>query len=250
MRAISLYAACAAAAFILVRAHEAAAATPVDIALVLLDDVSGSINADEYKLQKEGYLAAFNDPRVIEAIGSGPVGAIAVTFEEFAGAGQVASVVDWTVIRDAAGAKAFGERVHDAPRSAWGHTAIGDGITLALQSLASSGVEPTRRVIDIAGDGTNNAGRPVEEARDEAARDGVTINGLAIANESNVPWLQAHTHPPGGLDNYYREHVTAGETSFVLIVHDYNSFGEAIVRKLVSEIAATRPRQGGGVGLG
>lgn len=216
----------------------APAAEPVDVALVLLDDVSGSINADEYKLQKDGYLAAFRDPRVVEAIRSGPLGAVAVSFAEFAGAGEVSTVVDWTILRDAAGARAFGQRLHDAPRSAWGHTAIGDGITLALHSLAHNPAQAERRVIDIAGDGTNNAGRPVQEARDEAARDGVIINGLAIANESDIPWLQAHTHPPGGLDHYYRENVTTGETSFVLIVHDYRSFGEAIVRKLVSEIAA------------
>lgn len=219
-----------------------AAAPKVDVALVLLDDVSGSINADEYALEKQGYLAAFQDPRVAQAIQSGPYGAVAVSFAEFAGAGQVSNVVGWTVLRDAAEARAFGARVHDAPRSAWGHTAIGDGIELALRDLAHSGVTAGRQVIDVAGDGTNNAGLPVREARDDAARQGVTINGLAIANESAVPWLQAHTHPPGGLDNYYRRNVATGEASFVMIVHDYHSFGDALVRKLVNEIASARAR--------
>lgn len=227
-------------------AAPARAAQPVDLALVLLDDVSGSINEDEYRLQKEGYLAAFTDQRVVDAIRSGPIGAVAVCFAEFAGAGQVSNVVDWTILTDAASAKAFAQRLHDAPRSAWGHTAIGDGIALALQDFGHSGVEATRKVIDIAGDGTNNAGRSVQQARDEAAHQNVTVNGLAIANESSVPWLQAHTHPPGGLDGYYRQNVTTGETSFVLIVHDYKSFGDAIVRKLVSEIAANAARRAGG----
>jgi hypothetical protein len=209
----------------------------VDVALVLVDDVSGSINEDEYNLEKQGYYAAFTSPQVIGAIKNGAVGAIAVKFVEFAGAGQVSNVVDWTVIRDAASARAFAQKMEDAPRSAWGRTAIGDGIELALQDLAESGFQTTRRVIDVAGDGNNNAGEPVQQARDEAIKRGVVINGLAIANESNVPWLQAHTHPPGGLDNYYRNNVTTGEGSFVLIVHDYKSFGEAVTRKLFNEIA-------------
>ncbi len=108
---------------------------------------------------------------------------------------------------------------------------------MAMQDLDSSGVTAARRIIDVAGDGNNNSGRPVEEARDEAAKKGIIINGLAIANESDIPWLQRHTHPPGGLANYYRHSVTAGETSFVLEVHDYHSFAEAVTRKLVQEIA-------------
>ncbi len=217
------------------------AAEPVDVALVLVDDVSGSINEDEYKLEKQGYFDAFTNPTVIGAIKSGALGAIAVSFVEFAGSGQVDTVLDWTVIRDEPSARAFAKRMQEAPRSAWGRTAIGDGITQALDLLARSGLQTTRRVIDVAGDGNNNAGRPVQEARDAAVKQGVTINGLAIANESNIPWLQAHTHPPGGLDNYYRENVTTGEGSFVLVVHDYRTFGEAVTRKLFNEIAAAPP---------
>ncbi|HEY6431848.1 MAG TPA: DUF1194 domain-containing protein [Acetobacteraceae bacterium] len=213
------------------------AADPVDVALVLVDDVSGSINDDEYKLEKQGYYAAFTNPGVVSAIQGGPIGAIAVMFVEFAGSGQVENVVNWTVVRDADSARAFAQKMEDAPRSSWGHTAIGDGITMAVQDLDGSGITAARRIIDVAGDGNNNSGRPVEEARDEAAKKGIIINGLAIANESDIPWLQRHTHPPGGLANYYRHSVTAGETSFVLEVHDYNSFAEAVTRKLVQEIA-------------
>lgn len=216
---------------------QARAVEPVDVALVLVDDVSGSINDDEYKLEKQGYYTAFTNPGVISAIQGGAIGSIAVAFVEFAGAGQVTTVVTWAVIKDEESARAFAQKVQDAPRSSWGHTAIGDGITQAEEELDRSGVQATRRIIDVAGDGTNNSGRPVQEARDEAARKGIIINGLAIANESDIPWLQRHTHPPGGLDTYYRQNVTAGETSFVLEVHDYNSFGEAVTRKLVQEIA-------------
>src|SRR3954469_3786235 len=96
----------------------------------------------------------------------------------------------------------------------------------------------TRRVIDVGGDGTNNAGREAAEARDDAVKAGITINGLAIINDHPMAWTYAHVQPPGGLANYYRENVTGGPGSFVLEVHDFNAFGEAMTRKLVSEIAA------------
>jgi hypothetical protein len=227
------------------QAPAAQAAQAVDVVLVLVDDVSGSINDEEFQLQKQGYAAAFADPRVLSAITGGPNGAVAVAYVEFAGDFQVSTVVDWTVVRDAASARAFAAAMNEAPRSARGRTAIGAGIDLAVRDLATSGFDAARKVIDVCGDGTNNSGRPVTEARDEAVRQDITINGLAIANESDVPWLQLHTHPPGGLDEYYRQNVTGGENSFVLIIHDYASFGQAITRKLVDEIASlARPPAG------
>lgn len=222
---------------LLLLAPAARAADAVDVALVIVDDVSGSINDDEYKLEKQGYYDAFTNSSVISAIQGGPLGSIAVAFIEFAGAGQVQTVLPWTVLKDAETSKAFADKMQAAPRSAWGHTAIGDGIAAAENELNHTELKATRRVIDVAGDGNNNAGRPVQDARDEAASQGIVINGLAIANESQIPWLQAHTHPPGGLANYYRQNVTAGETSFVVEIHDYKTFGEAVLRKLIQEIA-------------
>ena len=107
-----------------------------------------------------------------------------------------------------------------------------------MQLLAESGFEAPRHVIDVCGDGTNNAGRDVTEARDDALKAGITINGLAIINDHPVSWTYAHVQPPGGLPNYYRENVTGGPGSFVLEVHDFHTFGEAMTRKLVTEIAA------------
>jgi hypothetical protein len=101
-------------------------------------------------------------------------------------------------------------------------------------------------VIDVCGDGTNNAGRDVTEARDDAVRAGITINGLAIINDHPVSWTYAHVQPPGGLPNYYRENVTGGPGSFVLEVHDFHTFGEAMTRKLVTEIATAPPRAAAG----
>lgn len=111
----------------------------------------------------------------------------------------------------------------------------------ALASLAESGVNARRRVIDVCGDSTSNAGRPTEDARDDAVKAGVVINGLAIVNDHPMPWTLAHVQPPGGLVKWYRDHVIGGPGAFVLEVHDFNSFGEAMTRKLVTEIAGPKP---------
>jgi hypothetical protein len=108
-----------------------------------------------------------------------------------------------------------------------------------VQLLAETGMNTPRRVIDGCGDGTNNAGREVTHARDDALHAGITINGLAIINDHPASWTFAHVQPPGGLPNYYRENVTGGPGSFVEEVHDFHAFGEAMTRKLVTEIAGT-----------
>lgn len=217
----------------------------VDVALVLVSDVSRSIDDAEFALQKQGYHAAFTDPRVMEAIAAGPQGSIAVTYVEFAGTGQTHTVIDWTVIHDADGAREFAARLAAAPRSDWGATAIGIAIDTAVQLLAESGLDARRRVIDVCGDGTSNQGRTVETARDEAVAAGITINGLAIVNDHPAEAMYAHVHPPGGLPKYYREHVTGGVSSFVLEVHDFKSFGKAMTRKLIDEIASVPYRFAG-----
>ena len=174
---------------------------------------------------------------VIDAIRGGPNGAIGVAYVEFASSFEVRTVLDWAVIRDKASAQAFVDKLSAAPRSFWGRTAISSGVDRGVQLLAESGLNATRRLIDVCGDGTNNAGREVTEARDEAVKAGITINGLAIINDHPVSWTFAHVQPPGGLPSYYRENVTGGPGSFVLEVHDFHSFGEAMTRKLVTEIA-------------
>jgi hypothetical protein len=218
-------------------AAQARAADSVDLTLVLVSDVSRSIDDSEFKLEKEGYAAAFTSKPVIDAIQAGSIGAIAVAYVEFASSFEVRTVLDWQLIHDQASAQAFADKLVAAPRSFWGRTAISSGIDRAVQLLAESGFETQRRVIDVCGDGTNNAGRDVSEARDDAIGAGITINGLAIINDHPVSWTYAHVQPPGGLPNYYRQNVTGGPASFVLEVHDFHTFGEAMTRKLVTEIA-------------
>lgn len=223
------------AAFLLVTPVHA---EDVDVALVLVTDVSQSIDDSEFKLEKDGYTSAFTNDKVLEAIKDGPIGKIAVAYVEFSSSFEVRTVLDWTVINDRASAKAFADKLVAAPRSFWGRTAISAGIDQAVQLLAENGLNATRRVIDVGGDGTNNAGREAAEARNDAVKAGITVNGLAIINDHLRSWTYAHVQPPGGLAKYYRENVTGGPGSFVLEVHDFHKFGEAMVRKLVDEIAS------------
>jgi hypothetical protein len=152
----------------------------------------------------------------------------------------VHTVVDWTVIESAATAASFSASLKAAPRSYYGRTAIGSALieaTNALSEITASNAN-IRAVIDVAGDGTSNAGAPVTVARDRALAAGITINGLAIINDHPVSYTFAHVQPAGGLTQWYRDNVTGGPGSFALEVHDFHSFGEAMVRKLLSEIAA------------
>lgn len=214
----------------------------VDVALVLAADVSRSITTDEFQLQRQGYAKAITDPDVVRAIQAGTTGAIALTFIEWAGGEEQQIVVDWQIIRDPASAKVFTDTLLAAPRAFFGRTSISAALDFAMERLKASGVKAERQIIDVSGDGTNNAGRPLEEARAQALAGGVTINGLAIINEGAAMFggFSGHTQPPGGLPNWYRENVTGGPGSFLLTVENFESFGEAMTKKLLNEIASAR----------
>ena len=215
----------------------------VDVALVLLTDVSRSIDDSEFELEKHGYVSAFNE-QVMTAIKGGAAGRIAVAYVEFAGADQVRTVVDWAIISDGPSARGFTDALAAAPRSFYGRTAIGSGIDQAARMLANPAMHGARLVIDVAGDGIANAGRFITDARDAAVDAGITINGLTIINDHPVSYTYAHTQPPGGLTQWYRENVIGGPGGFVLEVHDFQSFGEAMARKLISEIAGLLTHRG------
>lgn len=216
----------------------ARAAEPVDMTLVLVSDVSRSVDDSEFRMQKAGYVAALNDPRVVAAIRGGAIGAVAVAYVEFAGSYEVNTVLDWRVLRDAADARALTDALEAAPRSFWGRTSISAGIDRAMLLLTENEFETQRRVIDVAGDGTNNSGRDAAAARDDAVAAGVTVNGLAIINESPANAAFAHVQPPGGLTDWYRQNVIGGPGAFVVETREFAAFGEAITRKLINEIAA------------
>ena len=222
----------------------AAQADTVDVALVLATDVSRSIDDGEFKLQREGYAEGISSPRVLNAIQAGTHRAIAVSFVEWAGPDEQMVVVKWTVIKDGESAQEFASILRTAPRSFSGRTSISAAIDFAMVEFKDSGVEADRRIIDVSGDGTNNAGRPVTDARDQAVAQGVTINGLAIINVRPEGYFFAHTQPPEGLPAYYKNNVVGGTTSFLQVVQDFSSFGDAITNKLLSEIASAKPAGG------
>jgi Protein of unknown function (DUF1194) len=214
------------------------AAEPVDLLLVLAADVSRSVDQTKFQLQRDGYAAAISNPRVLEAIRSGFNGRIGVLYEEWSGVGNQKVVIDWTIIDGAKTAQAFGDQLLELPRSFADRTSISGAIDFAVEQLARAPFTAKRRTIDVSGDGTNNAGRDIVAARDEALAQGITINGLVILSERPLAWNPEHTNPPGGLANYYREHVVGGPGAFVMEAKDFNSFGQAIINKMVAEIAA------------
>jgi hypothetical protein len=229
-------------ATILALAPAAHAAEPVDLLLVLAADVSRSVDSDKFKLQREGYAAAISNQRVLEAISAGRNRRIAVLFFEWSGFGNQKVVIDWTPIDGPKAAQEFGDRLLESPRSFADRTSISGGVDFAVAQFARSPFRAERHTIDVSGDGTNNAGRDVTLSRDEALALGITINGLVILSDRPLAWNPEHTNPPGGLANYYRVNVTGGPSSFVIEAKDFTSFGEAIVKKMIAEIAdATMP---------
>jgi Protein of unknown function (DUF1194) len=231
-------------ALLLSQTQLAAAAEQVDLLLVLSADVSRSVDNPKFLLQREGYAAAISDPQVQEAIKSGPHQRIAICFVEWSGFGAQKLVIDWTLIDGPATARKFGDQLLELPRSFADRTSISGGIEFAASQFDRSPFEATRRTIDVSGDGTNNAGRDVKLARDETTAKGIVINGLVILSDRPVPWNAEHTNPPGGLENYYRENVIGGPGAFVLVAENFNSFGRAIIKKLIAEIALLSPPRG------
>lgn len=200
--------------------------TELDLKLVLAVDASGSVSAERFELQRQGYAQAFRDPRVIRAIAALAGQSMAATVMQWTGPSLHVQVVPWSLLTDGASSAAFADRIAAAPRRLFGGgTSISGAIDEARRLMAEQGPKALRNVIDISGDGANNAGRRVSVARDEAVADGVVINGLPILN----------VEPD--LDVHYRQQVIGGPGSFMIPIDTYGQFAEAIVHKLVTEIA-------------
>ncbi len=225
----------------LIAIHSARAAEAVDLLLVLASDVSRSVDHPKFLLQREGYATAISDPQVLDAIKSGPHQRIAMCFVEWSGFGAQRLVIDWSIIDGPAAARKFGDQLLELPRSFADRTSISGGIEFAVAQIEHAPFEAARRTIDVSGDGTNNAGRDVKAARDEAIAKTIAINGLVILSDRPVPWNAEHTNPPGGLEKYYQENVVGGPGAFVLVAENFHSFGRAIVKKLIAEIAFIPP---------
>jgi hypothetical protein len=213
------------------------AAEPVDLLLVLAADVSRSVTEPKFKLQREGAAAAITHPDVVKAITSGPNRRIAVCFLEWATAGQQNIVIDWTVIDDGEAARSFGDKLVELPRSFAGSTSISHAIDFSVIQLERAPFKAERRVIDISGDGNNNSGRSVTDARDDALAKGITINALVILTPIAESFRPEHTNPPGGLEKYFQDNVIGGFGAFTVVAESHESFGRALTKKLIAEIA-------------
>jgi hypothetical protein len=212
-------------------------AEAVDLLLVLAADVSRSVDQPKFQLQRDGYAAAFNDPRVLNAIASGARRRIAVCFVEWSGAGAQKVVIDWMIVDGPDTARKFSDALVEAPRSFADRTSISGAIDFSMEMLARAPFEAPRRTIDISGDGTHNSGRGLLAAREDALATGVTINGLVILSERPLPWNPEHTNPPGGLAKYFQDNVVGGPGAFVAVAENFESFGQALISKLIAEIA-------------
>jgi hypothetical protein len=194
----------------LVFALPAQALPPVDLELVLAVDISRSVDDEEGKLQREGYIAALTNPRVIEAIQSGPMGQIAVAYVEWAGSEYQRTAIDWFLIQDGESAGEFVSKIAALPRVSMGWTSISGAIDHSARLFGKS-YEGMRRVIDVSGDGVNNSGRPV--------------------------WPNFGRPAEANLDRYYEDYVIGGPGSFMIAAEDFNVFGRAVLAKLIREIA-------------
>jgi hypothetical protein len=208
----------------------------VDLELVIAVDVSGSIDPVEARLQRDGYYAAFTNAKVINAIKTGPNRRIAMTYMEWAGSHYQRTVIDWTVIDGAESAQQFVAKLADIPPTTQRWTSISGAIDYAMRLFSESPYEGTRRVLDISGDGSNNNGRPIINARDEAVAQGVVINGLPIVNDRPTSWGGM---PERDLDKYYENHVIGGPGAFIVVADGFEKFADAILSKLIQEIAGT-----------
>jgi hypothetical protein len=208
----------------------AASAEAAAVALVLAIDVSESVSTERYTLQHEGIARAFESRQLIEAIVA-QQGGIEALVLEWSDPEKIAVTVGWTRIANERGAAAFAQAVRATQRTSHGLTAIGSAMLAAAAAFDHMPEPAGHRVIDVSGDGMANFGVAPVTARDALVKAGITINGLAILSEE--PWL----------DDYYRQNVIGGPSAFCLVAKDYDSFAEAILRKMVQEVAG-RPAVG------
>jgi hypothetical protein len=210
---------------------QAQAFPEVDLLLVLAMDASGSIDADEFRLQREGIAESIIHPAVLAAIAANPHRAIAIAMTEWGSPGGAALVVDWHPVSDAASAQVFANAALAAPRSRQSYNAIGDAITHAAGLIAAAAYRATERVIDVAGDGPDMRSITLApDARDAAVAQGITINGLAIeiapVTRGNEP---LHVH--------YERNVMGGPGAFVMVAETRRDFARAMRAKMLREIA-------------
>ena len=237
-RRFFLSAAAGLAAPAILGAGRARANEPVDVELVLAVDVSRSVDPQEMEMQFAGYAGAFRDPRLAEGIANGPIGAIAVTLFVWSDWHIQHTLVPWTKLDGPATCEGFAAKLDAASRESFLYTSISGAMDYAARQFGQ-GFEGLRQVVDISGDGVNNSGRPVAEARSAILEQGVVVNGLAVLDRSPQPASLTAGLPP--LDEYYRDEVIGGPGAFLVVAEGFESFGAAVRRKIIREIAYAPP---------
>jgi hypothetical protein len=213
-------------AFLIILPPTARAQATVDLHLVLAVDASGSVDDARFELQRRGYIAAFRHAGVQKAILSGANRSIVVAMFQRTGPQQQAEVVPWTLIKDETSAQAVASLIEIKTRElSRGGTSISGAIDYARSLFPLSPFKGERRVIDISGDGSNNRGRSVTVARNEAVAAHIVINGLPI-----LSWEPA-------LGQYYKNNVIGGPGAFMIVAKDFDAFSDAVLKKMITEIA-------------
>ncbi len=216
----------------------AASDTPVDLELILAVDVSWSMDMDEQRFQRAGYVAAMRDPQVINAIVGGGWGKIAITYVEWAGTGLNNVIVPWTLVDSPEAAHAFADELATGSIGRMRRTSISGALAFADEYFGNNPYKGLRRVVDISGDGANNQGAPVTSLRDKLVSQGIVINGLPIMIKASNPGGYFSIE---NLDVYYKDCVIGGPASFVIPVDDVNRFATAIRQKMILEISGRTP---------
>ena len=218
-------------------ANAAETGQPVDLELVLAVDISYSMDADEQEMQRDGYRAAIVSRPVLDAIAQGMLGRIAIAYVEWAGEDEQRVVAPWTLIDGPESAKAFADRLGEAPLRRAYRTSISGALIHSAKQFENNGFVGARKVIDISGDGPNNQGETVKSVRDEVIDRGVTINGLPLMlKRPSFAMLDV-----GDLDAYYRDCVIGGPGAFVVPVRSIEQFPDAVRTKLLMEVAGLPP---------
>ena len=203
----------------------------VDLELILMADGSGSVDDEEFILQRYGYAKALRDPAIIRAIKGGFLGRIALSYVEWSGPELKIPIVNWTVIRTKTDLDAFAKTLEEHPRELYGGgTAVGDAIVYGADSILGNVYDGTRRVVDISGDGPDRNGMAAIDGRDYAVAKRITVNGLPIlAFEGD------------GLADFFRDNVIGGRGAFYIAASGFKDFFCAVRRKLILEIAGKTP---------
>ena len=207
--------------------------TRVDLELLLAVDISQSMDFEEHTIQREGYVEAFRHKSVINALMSGPNGKIAVMYMEWAGDFDPIPTIPWTIIDSEKAAHDFADRLANEPVFGEQRTSISTALLAAQDYILNNNITSTRQVIDVSGDGANNAGRLVEPVRDQVVKSGIVINGLPIM--LNKP---KEFYDIDHLDRYYKHCVIGGNAAFIAPVFDLKQLSATIRKKLVLEIAS------------